>query len=224
MSLLAPTGGWAPLVERAQRAVERALDERDGVVGSGSNERSAAPSFPAVVCRYLDELVVWNRRMDLTAARSPEELVDLAVADAAVIAGASRGEGGWVDVGSGAGAPGLALALWHPAIRMTLVEPRERRVAFLRTVIGKLGLARVTVERMRSDRLPSGAFDTAVSRATLPPVDWLPEGARLSSGAVWVLLARDDPPRVAGLRSDLDLTYAWPLTGATRRAIRYVPV
>lgn len=173
--------------------------------------------------RYLDEVVRWNAKTDLTAARTPEELVDVTLADAAIIASASSdAPRSWVDVGSGAGAPGLVLALLLPSIRITLVEPRDRRVAFLRSTVGTLGLSRVTVTRGRSDALPPHGWDTALSRATLSPPEWLREGARLARSAVWVLLARGEPPALAGLHVDADIRYEWPLTSAPRRAVRYV--
>ena len=113
-----PGSGWGPLIERA------------------SGSRDARAPWVEHVAGYLDELVAWNQRMNLTAARSAEELVDLTVADAAAIAAASRDGGSWIDVGSGAGAPGLILTMMLPRITMTLVEPRDRRVAFLRSAIG----------------------------------------------------------------------------------------
>jgi 16S rRNA (guanine527-N7)-methyltransferase len=204
MGATRPGSGFRPLVERAL-----------------GRERSSATWVEAVGL-YLDELVVWNQKIDLTAARSPEELVDLTVADAAVISAASRDEGRWIDVGSGAGAPGLVLAMMLGSIKMTLVEPRDRRVAFLRSTIGKLRLTSTSVERGRSDRLPDAAWDTAVSRATLPPPAWLREGARIARTAVWVLLAREEPPSLEGWHPEADIRYEWPLTGASRRAVRYV--
>lgn len=175
------------------------------------------------VGEYLDHVVRWNQKMDLTAARSAEELVDLSLADALVLSHHARPSESWVDVGSGAGAPGLVLSLLCPELEVTLVEPRDKRVAFLRSVVGSLSVPRVKVVRGRSDGLPDGAWDTAVARATLPPEAWLREGARLSRRAVWVLLARDQPPSLEGYAVDTDLRYEWPLTGASRRALRFVP-
>jgi 16S rRNA (guanine527-N7)-methyltransferase len=210
---LEPLGSrWDPLVSRAAEALR---------------QRGAANVVCPSLAPYLDEVVRWNAKTDLTAARTAEELVDVTLADAAVLAtasaGASSATGSWVDVGSGAGAPGLVIAMFLPAVRMTLVEPRERRVAFLRSIVGTLGLSRVTVERGRSDRLPPQGWETAVSRATLPPPEWLVEGARLARSQVWVLLARDEPPSVKGFRVDADIRYEWPLTAAPRRAVRYAP-
>jgi 16S rRNA (guanine527-N7)-methyltransferase len=173
---------------------------------------------------YLDAVATWGRRVDLTAARSAEELVDLSLADAAVLA---RDEPRparstqVVDVGSGAGAPGLVLAILRPDLRINLVEPREKRVAFLRSVIGQLGLA-VVVHRSRSQELPAKRFDLAISRATLPPAEWLLEGARLARSGVWVLLAQGEAPKAEGTHASLDRRYRLPFTGASRRALRFV--
>jgi 16S rRNA (guanine527-N7)-methyltransferase len=193
------SGGFRPLIERV------------------------IPAAPAALEALLDLLVEWNRRLDLTAARSPEELVDLFLCDAALLARHHDPGAHWVDVGSGAGAPGLPLAVLAPDLLLTLVEPQSKRVAFLRTALGSIGRGDVQVERRRSDALPAGGFDVACSRATLPPPEWLREGARLATSAVWVLLARAGPPSLDGWRVDLDLEYTWTLTGAARRALRYVP-
>jgi 16S rRNA (guanine527-N7)-methyltransferase len=202
--LARPNGGWEPLILRAAAI------------------REGEPPWLGACARYLDELLEWNRRTDLTAARTADELVDLTVADAAVIAAASPdAHGGWVDVGSGAGAPGLLLSMMLPAVRMTLVEPRDRRVAFLRSAIGKFGLTSATVVRGRSDRILPDSADVAVSRATLSPKEWLREGARIAKSSVWVLLAREEPPSAGNLFLADDLAYELPLTRVPRRAVRY---
>lgn len=179
------------------------------------------PELPlAPLAKLLDLVAVWNARTDLTAARDPAALVDLYLPDALVLAAGASGH--WVDVGSGGGAPALTLALLSPELSLTLVEPRDRRVAFLRTAVGELRLSRVNVRRARSDALDSASFDVAVSRATLSPEEWLAEGARLATSAVWVLLARGAAPALDGFAVDRELAYSWPASGAPRRALRYV--
>ena len=170
-----------------------------------------------------ERVAEWNQRIDLTAARSDDELVDLLLADAAAIARAHRHSPGeqWIDVGSGAGAPGLALALLVPDLRITLVEPKTKRVAFLRSTVGELACDAVRVVRARSDELHGHSFDVAVSRATLAPPAWLAEGARLASRSVWVLLAQAETPAAPNFRLAEELSYDWPLTLAHRRALRY---
>jgi 16S rRNA (guanine527-N7)-methyltransferase len=182
----------------------------------------------AVASGQLEQLLTlcqsWGGRVDLTAARDADELVDLYVADAAAIAAASSLRAGerWIDVGSGGGAPGLPLCILAPQIRLTLVEPRAKRVAFLRTALGILDRSDISVERVRSFALPEGRWDVAVSRATLPPNEWLREGARLAK-SVWVLLARGEVPSLHGWQLDRTLSYRWPLTGVARRACRFIP-
>jgi 16S rRNA (guanine527-N7)-methyltransferase len=212
MALSALGSGWEPLV----RSVMNEL--------APTHSSAVDPS----IARLLDLVCDWNARVDLTAARSSEELVDLFVADAAVLARESRDQSRvacrWLDVGSGAGAPAIPLALLRPELRLTLVEPRAKRVAFLRSALGVLGRSDVAVKRARSEELPGGEHEVASSRATLPPDAWLREGARLARGAVWVFLAKAELPSLTGWRIDRDVHYRWPLTDVERRALRFVPV
>jgi 16S rRNA (guanine527-N7)-methyltransferase len=179
-----------------------------------------APNVARQLAAYCELVVAWNQRVDLTAARSADELVDLLLADALAMASALPGTNAerWLDVGSGVGAPGIPLALLTP-VRMTLVEPREKRVAFLRTAVGSLARPDILVTRTRSDTFADASCEVAVSRATLPPEQWLAEGARLATRRVWLLLAKAGLPEVAGRRILADVRYRWPLTGAERRAI-----
>jgi 16S rRNA (guanine527-N7)-methyltransferase len=183
------------------------------------------PANPVEALQRWAELVIeWNQRMDLTAARSPDELVDLLLADAAQLSKLTPdGPATWVDVGSGAGAPGLAIALLRPDLKVTLVEPKQKRVVFLRSVLHELERADIFVERARADALASKHFDVAVSRATLAPPEWVREGARLARRTVWVLLAQAEPPAApSGFRKEIDERYTLPLGGAERRAVSYV--
>src|SRR5579862_2521492 len=131
---------WTPHVERVLAAL--------------SPEISPPEGFVPLVCRLLDLTVSWNQKMDLTAAKSAEELVDLTLADAAALFGHGELAPGavWLDVGSGAGSPGMPLLLFEPRIQLTLVEPLQKRVAFLRTLAGSLGVA-ARVVRGRSEGL-----------------------------------------------------------------------
>jgi 16S rRNA (guanine527-N7)-methyltransferase len=181
---------------------------------------SATPAVVAQLCAYCDLAVAWNQRVDLTAARSADELVDLLLADALAITSVSRAPAGerWFDVGSGVGAPGIPLALLSP-MHMSLIEPRTKRVAFLRTAVGSLQRPDIAVHRCRSDEFAAASCEVAVSRATLPPPEWLIEGARLATGSVWLLLAKASLPELDGRTILSDLSYTWPLTGAERRAV-----
>ncbi|GAB3995233.1 hypothetical protein GCM10029992_11950 [Glycomyces albus] len=74
-----------------------------------------------------------------------------------------------IDVGSGAGLPGIPLAVARPDLWVTLVEPMQRRVTFLEEVVDALGIANVEVLRARAEEVdPKGKSDVVVSRAVAP--------------------------------------------------------
>jgi len=221
--LVTPKGGWRPLLEAALESFRAAGVGSDRLWTNLEQQKRALRRSS----QLLDLVVTWNARVDLTAARSAEELVDLYLADAFVLAIHAHAPGGtatphWLDVGSGAGAPGLVFGALCPDRALTLVEPRAKRVAFLRSAIGHLGLDSVQVREGRSGALPAACCDVALSRATFPPPDWLAEGARLSRGAVWVLLAKAEVPSLDPWHVQKTIDYQWPLTGAVRRAVEFV--
>jgi 16S rRNA (guanine527-N7)-methyltransferase len=200
-----------PLVGRAVSVLGGALEER----------------ARADIEAWLALLEEWNRRIDLTAARTAEELVDLMVADALVLAAHVERGARIVDVGTGAGAPGLALALIRPDLRATLVEPNGKRASFLRTVVGSVGRTDVVLSRERGESMAGRrAWDVAVSRATLPPPAWLDLATKLAApgGAVWLLLSKESPPQHERARLAETIAYQWPLTGVARVAARYLVV
>lgn len=177
----------------------------------------------AAMATWLELVKTWNARIDLTAAKTDRDLVDLMVADALVLSKNIDDGREVVDVGTGAGAPGLALALLRPDLKLTLVEPLTKRVSFLRTVIGTLNRTDITVVKGKGEDLTEHphAFDVAISRATLNPPAWVPLGLQLAP-IVWTLLAKDEPPALEGVVVDRDISYTWPLGGASRRAVRHV--
>jgi 16S rRNA (guanine527-N7)-methyltransferase len=171
---------------------------------------------------WLRLLCEWNARMDLTAARTPGELVELMLLDAHHVCPDLPRGASVVDVGTGAGAPGLAVALMRPDLVVTLCEPLAKRASFLRTVLGSLERTDVTLTSKRGESL-SGEWDVAMSRATLPPAEWLALGAQLvkPGGSVWVLLANAEPPSLPGATLVADSRYEAAEAGAMRRGVRY---
>lgn len=199
--------------------MDRAVDAMGAKVTPEAIERMA---------RFVELVATYNAKIDLTAARSDDELVDLMLADALVLAARLPARARVVDVGSGAGAPGLPLALARADLDVTLVEPLQKRVAFLRTAVGTLLAAsrpRPHVARARGEdlRARGSTFDVAISRATLSPDVWLTLGAELATAEVWLMLARDEPPESPTWARAADVRYRWPLTGAERRLVRFVP-
>jgi 16S rRNA (guanine527-N7)-methyltransferase len=212
-------------------AVSEAIAARVGQV-IGELGAPLSGEAAAWIARWIGVVQAWNAKIDLTAARGVDELVDLMLADALVLAQRLPASASVIDVGTGAGAPGLGIALAREDLEVTLVEPMQKRAALLRTVIGELlqagaplsGARRVRALRERGEDVArrGEVFGAAVSRATLAPPEWLKLGAKLApEGEVWVLLAREDPPSLAGWTAVEDIRYRWPLTGAPRRAVRF---
>jgi 16S rRNA (guanine527-N7)-methyltransferase len=191
---------------------------------ASSLEVSLEAAAAANAAAWLTRLEEWNARIDLTAARTREELVDLMVVDALVLAARIPQGLEVVDVGTGAGGPGLALAIFRRDLRVTLVEARAKRVSFLRAVIDEIGRPDIAIERTRGEALGSAArWDVALSRATLSPTAWLDLGVKLvsPSGTVWVFLAKEEPPAHPRAVAEKDIAYRWPLTAARRRVLAY---
>jgi 16S rRNA (guanine527-N7)-methyltransferase len=119
----------------------------------------------AALERYLDLLEKWNRVYNLTAIRERSRMVTHHLLDSLSILPHLRGPN-VLDVGSGAGLPGIPIAIAQPALRVTLLEANQKKSAFLTQVVGELRLANVTVvmERVESWRT-AARFDTIVSRA-----------------------------------------------------------
>ena len=147
---------------------------------------------------HKELLAKWRKAMDLVG---PGPL-DPHFEDAARAVSWLGACGDWVDLGSGAGFPGVALASRFPAAKVTLVESRQRRVSFLRQVAARAGLPSLSVFHGRTETLTEGAWDGVVSRAYRPPPDYLADALRLlKPGGVAVLMAaREAPPEVPGLQ------------------------
>ena len=124
---------------------------------------------------------------NLIAASTLEELWDRHLLDSAQLARFGPNEGSWVDIGSGAGLPGIIIAILVIG-PVTLVEPRRLRAEFLRSVVEALDLAsRVTVEHAKVERI-SGRFDAITARAVAALPKLLEISAHLSTRkTVWVL-------------------------------------
>ncbi len=147
---------------------------------------------------WLAELAAWNARLDLTAAKSLPELVELMSGDAIALARIVPRDAVVVDVGTGAGAPGLGLACARPDVRITLVEPLQKRCAFLRQAIARAKRPGVRLQhgRLEAAAEAMGQASFVVSRATFAPADWLRMAADLVAPgtSIAVLLAKEEVP------------------------------
>lgn len=127
--------------------------------------------------RFLAELQKWNQRINLTAADTIDELVTRHVLDSLagllVLNELSTGAH-TTDLGSGAGFPGLPIKIARPDLHMTLIEPRQKRAAFLTTVCALLKLHDIAIVEATIDskRVPhdlSERFDAVLMRAVAEP-------------------------------------------------------
>lgn len=115
--------------------------------------------------RYLDLLEKWNRVYNLTAIRGRERMVTHHLLDSAAILPYVKGPR-VLDVGSGAGFPGIPLAIANAELQVTLLDANHKKTAFLRQAVAALGLANATVESERVESWRTSArFETIVSRA-----------------------------------------------------------
>ena len=121
---------------------------------------------------YLDLLARWNRSYNLTAVREPAAMLTRHVLDSLAVAPLVAG-GRLLDVGTGAGLPGLVLAVALPALECTLVDGSLKKTRFCSQAVLELGLGNVDVRRARVEELESApGFDTVVSRA-VGDIAWL---------------------------------------------------
>ncbi len=118
---------------------------------------------------YLELLVRWNARTNLTAIREPEEMVRRHFGESlfagGVLARISGRQGKVLDLGSGAGFPGVPMQVLLPDLRVTLAESQGKKVAFLREVVRVLGLG-AEVWAGRVEAMEAGRrFDAVTMRA-----------------------------------------------------------
>jgi 16S rRNA (guanine527-N7)-methyltransferase len=122
-------------------------------------------SLHAGLGTYLDLLLKWNVRTNLTAIREPEEIVRRHFGESLFLAGHLGPCESLLDFGSGAGFPGIPIQLMRPALKITLAESQGKKAAFLREAIRGLGL-RTEVWANRVETMPpERGFDVVTLRA-----------------------------------------------------------
>ncbi len=112
----------------------------------------ASPQIAQIIS-YLELLLRWNRRVNLTAIRTPEECVTRHFGESLYLARWVDLKGANLDVGSGAGFPGLALKIVFPELKATLLEPVGKKRAFLKEVIRRCEIEGVEVRPERLEEL-----------------------------------------------------------------------
>lgn len=187
----------------------------------------------ALLERYADRLLAWNRKVNLTAITSPGEVAEKHLVDSLLLLPALSGARTLLDVGSGAGLPGVPLACVRRDLAVTCCDSVAKKVAFVKAVAAELGLdVRAVAVRAEGDpereRLPRA--DAVVSRALADPESWVPLGVRYlaEGGVLLAMLGREadrarleEIGRASGLVLDALDRYELPLSRAARAIARW---
>jgi 16S rRNA (guanine527-N7)-methyltransferase len=134
----------------------------------------------AKLVAYLRLIEKWNKVHNLTAVREPDRMVTLHLLDSLSLMPHVAGAGTLLDVGTGAGLPGIPLAIALPQLAVTLLDSSHKKATFLRQAKAELALANVEIacERVEHWR-PGKAFDLVVSRAFAELADFVTQARHL---------------------------------------------
>ncbi len=160
---------------------------------------------------YLALLLKWNAAYNLTAIRRPEDMVSRQLLDSLSILPLIRGPR-VLDVGTGAGLPGVPLAIMLPDVEFTLLDTNSKKTRFVNQVKLDLGLDNLTVVQQRVEEFqPQNPYDTISSRAFASLADML-QGSRhlLVTDGQWLAMKGQFPEQEI---ADLDPVYdvSWEL-------------
>lgn len=119
---------------------------------------------------YKDLLLEWNKKVNLTAITDEYEIIVKHFVDCLECSKAIKDEKKIIDVGTGAGFPGMVLAIYYPDIEFTLLDGLNKRLIFLQEVVDKLGLTNVKIVHGRAEEVVRidnlfNYYDASVSRA-----------------------------------------------------------
>jgi 16S rRNA (guanine527-N7)-methyltransferase len=187
---------------------------------------AAAPAFAleltpetvAGTAAYLESLDSWRRRANLTGALSAAELAEHAL-ESLLGGGLIPQRASVADIGSGAGFPGIPLAISRPDLSVALVEPRHKRAAFLRHVARTLPLPNVVVHEARVEDLGGHVFDSVATRAVGALPDWLGDGSLVRPGGSLLAWTTEADTLAGTLLPRFRFESALPIPGSRRRQI-----
>lgn len=119
---------------------------------------------------YMNLLIEWNEKMNLTAITDPEEIILKHFIDSITILKEIEDNSKIVDVGTGAGFPGIPLSIMNPTLKITLVDSLNKRLIFLQEVVNKLQLKNIEIVHARAEEFGQNkkyreSFDISTSRA-----------------------------------------------------------
>ncbi len=181
---------------------------------------------------YLELMVAWNARHNLTAADSPESLVEIMLADSMALSKMNwPAQKSIIDVGSGAGAPAIGWMILSPTLLCTCSEKLTKRRAFMSYVVGALDPALKLSKRVNIiDAIkdlergqPQQHYDIACSRATFAPHTWLTLGTKLASMVIVFVTEQNESELSAIDTHTLSerIDYRWPFSNKARAILVY---
>ena len=147
--------------------------ERSEESGVGSHA-TLSQSQLENISTYIDLLLRWNARINLTAIRQPEEIITRHFGESLFAArhlfpvgvpAEAASAPSVIDLGSGAGFPGIPIKMWVPEVTLTLIESNQKKATFLREVTRALTLTGVNVFSGRAEQYPSAVIDVVTLRA-----------------------------------------------------------
>jgi 16S rRNA (guanine527-N7)-methyltransferase len=184
------------------------------------------PALATPLLTYLALLDRWNRTYNLTAIRDPREMVGKHLLDSLAMHPHVAG-GSLADLGTGAGLPGIPLALAKPGLQVTLVESNGKKARFLREAVRTLGLANARVAESRAEALDEpGAYDAITARAlaTLPLIIELGGHLLKPGGRLLAMKAAVPDDEIAALPPGWRVETVHPLTVPGLAAERHLVV
>ncbi|MEZ5534722.1 MAG: 16S rRNA (guanine(527)-N(7))-methyltransferase RsmG [Thiolinea sp.] len=163
--------------------------------------------------KYLTLLQRWNKVYNLTAVRDPQQMLPLHLWDSLSVASLVRGEN-CLDVGSGAGLPGIPLAVLYPEREFTLLDTNGKKTRFIQQAALELGLGNVQVVQQRVELWqPEKKFAAIISRAFASLADFVTVSAKhlQDDGVLFAMKGRYPEQEIAGLPAGWAVTQSHPL-------------
>jgi len=197
----------------------------EGAAGMGLR---LSPEQLKLLGRHVDLLLKWNKSINLTAITDPDEIAEKHVLDSLAVVPVLP-SGSLLDAGTGAGFPGIPIAIARPNLEISLVDSVQKKVAFLKSALAELRLPHVKAYAVRLEGNPSKEelprVHAAVARAYAAPGEWLPlaEQYVLPGGVAICMLGPSDeaPERVGELQLQRELAYVLPYSKSQRRLAIY---
>jgi 16S rRNA (guanine527-N7)-methyltransferase len=175
------------------------------------------------VASYLNLLFKWNARMNLTAIRDPKEMVTRHFGESLFTAARLLEPGvalTVIDLGSGAGFPGLPIAIYAPWAQVTLIESSGKKSAFLNEVISASQLSNARVFARRAEEYP-GEADLVVMRAVEKFAEALPVALHMvrPGGRIGLMIGASQVEQAQALGPDVDWQAPVPVPGGHSRVL-----